>query len=47
MAEGVANTTTPHTGIAKIGAGIARKISAEGVANLITLPTGWQNWDMV
>ena len=34
-------------GMAKLGHGIARQVIAEGVANLITLPLGWQNWDRV
>ena len=31
----------------KLGQGIARQGLAEGVDNLITLGTGWQNWGRV
>ena len=37
---------SPYTvhGMAKLGQGIVRHGMSEGVAKLITLPTGWQNW---
>ena len=47
LAEDVANITSLPTGIAKLGQGRARQGSAAGVAFLMTLPTGWQNWDTV
>ena len=47
LAEDVANITSWPQEMQNLGQGIARQGSAAGVAYLITLPTGWQNWDTV
>ena len=45
MAEGNANVATLPTHLtAKLSHGIVKQGIDEGVANLITLPMGWQNW---